>query len=80
MCKLDNYKNTGYDHFDGEDFITFDIIAVGEENRVIYVAVTNRGKIAVNDYEICFDKNNEPYFIYGSPEEKIYLKNFEEAA
>ena len=80
MTKLSKYKYTEYFHFDGEEFITFDVIAVGEENRVLCVAVTNRGKVTINDYEVCYDKSNQPFFYFGSPEEKIYLKNFEEAA
>ena len=74
------YKNTSYDYFDGEEFITFDVIAVGEEKRVIFIAVTNRGKITVNNYDLLFDKNGELYFYYGLPEVKIYLSNFEEVA
>jgi len=74
------YKNTSYDYFDSEVFVTFDVIAVGEEQRVIFIAVTNRGKVTVNNYEICYDRNDEPYFFFGSPEQKIYLSNFEEVA
>ena len=74
------YKNTSYDYFDGEDFITFDVIAVGEEQRLVFLAVTNRGKITVDNYELSTDPQGETFFYYGSPEQKIYLKNFEEVA
>ena len=80
MFNYEDYKNLSYDYFDGEDYINFDIIAVGEEKRVIFIAVTNRGKITVNNYDLLFDKNGEPYFYYGLPEVKIYLENFKEAA
>ena len=80
MYDLQKYKHKEYFHFDGEEFITFDIIAIGEEEHILFVAVTNRGKVSVNGYELALDKTDEPYFYYGSPEEKIYLSDFEETA
>ena len=77
---LTDYANSSYDYFDGDDFITFDIIAVGEERHFVFVAVSNRGKVTVDNFDLLFDKDDEPYFYYGSPETKIYLNNFEEVA
>ena len=77
--KLPDYRNSSYDFFDGDDFITFDVIAVGEEQRLIFVAVSNRGKITMDNYELMTDRDGEKFFYYGSPEQKIYLNNFEQA-
>ena len=77
---LADYANSSYDYFDGDDFITFDIIAVGEEQNFVFVAVSNRGKITAEAYDLEFDKNDRPFFYFGSPEQKIYLNNFEEVA
>lgn len=77
---LTDYANSSYDYFDGDDFITFDIIAVGEERHFVFVAVSNRGKITTEAFDLEFDRNGQPFFYFGSPEQKIYLNNFEEAA
>ena len=45
-----------YKHFDGEDFITFNIISLDFDKNEITVAITNRGKITVSSYEILKDK------------------------
>ncbi len=67
-----------YQHFDGETFITFDIVSVNERTNEVQVAVTNRGKISVITYDLCTDENGE-YFEYGCNYEKIYLDDFMEA-
>ena len=77
--KLNFYKQTAYDYYDGEDFITFDVISVDEDKETIYLAVSNRGKISVIEYDLLTD-NKGYYFYYGSPEEKIHLDQFEEVA
>ena len=77
---LTDYADSSYDYFDGDDFITFDIIAVGEEENFVFVAVSNRGKITTEAYNLEFDKNYQPFFYFGSPEQKIYLHNFKEVA
>ena len=77
---LTDYANSSYDYFNGDDFITFDIIAVGEERHFVFVAVSNHGKITTEAFDLEFDRNDQPFFYFGSPEQKIYLNNFEEAA
>ena len=66
-----------YQHFDGETFITFDIVSVNERTNEVQVAVTNRGKISVITYDLYTDCNGE-YFEYGCNYEKIYLDDFME--
>ena len=71
-------KMAEYQHFDGETFITFDIVSVNERTNEVQVAVTNRGKISVITYDLYADENGE-YFEYGCNYEKIYLDDFMEA-
>ena len=54
-------KNKFYLHefklFDGEEYITFNIVALNESKKEILVAVTNRGKISHVTYDLFEDKN-----------------------
>lgn len=68
-----------YEHFDGCDFITFDIIETNCDRKTITVAVTYIGKISVITYELYEDENGL-YFEYGPLFSKIYLEKFEECA
>lgn len=64
-----------YQHYDGEAFITFNIVNLEENN--VTLAVTNRGKISIADYEIYSDINGN-YFEYGCSLTKIYIDDFED--
>ena len=64
-----------YQHYDGEAFITFNIVNLEENN--VTLAVTNRGKISIVDYEIYSDINGN-YFEYGCYLTKIYIDDFED--
>ena len=66
-----------YKHFDGEDFITFNILSLDFDKDEITVAITNRGKITVSTYEILKDKYGDRYFEYG-PFVCIFLMDFYE--
>ena len=68
---------TEYQHYDGDAFITMDIVSVDERTNKVQVAVTNRGKISVITYDLYTDENGE-YFEYGCNYEKIYLNDFME--
>ncbi len=68
-----------YLHFDGCDFITFDIIETDCDRKLITVAVTYIGKISVITYEL-YEDGNGLYFEYGPLFTRIYLDNFEEYA
>jgi hypothetical protein len=63
--------------FDGEDFITFNIVDINAERNEITVAVTDRGKISVITYELKRD-GDRLYFEYGQFFKKINVDDFEE--
>ncbi len=65
-----------YEHFDGEDFITFNVIEVRMDEKKAFIAVTNRGRISQLEYDVFFD-NKGYYFEYGPFLTRIYLNNFE---
>jgi len=73
------YYNREFELFDGEAFITFDIVDVNFDNETITVAITNRGKISVITFEL---KENYLgyYFEYNAITPNIYLHQFEEVA
>lgn len=66
-----------YLHFDGETFITIDIIFVDEKKQEVELAITNRGRIIFATYNLYMDRDGK-YFEYGCMYEKIYLKEFKE--
>ena len=63
--------------FDGDANITFNIIDINLDKMTIKVAVTNRGKISVLEYDLKTDKNNNLYFEYGPDVNKIEIDDFE---
>ncbi len=70
-----------YDYFNGDHFITFDIIGINEENQKIMLAISNEGKISRDTFNLLTDKNGERYFEYGLfYETRIYLNEFKEVA
>lgn len=66
-----------YQHFDGENYITFDIVDVNDNETEVYVAVTNLGKISLVTYQLWEDADGL-YFLYGPCEDEIHLNDFEE--
>jgi len=68
-----------YLHYDGEEFVTFDILQINQDKHEVEVAITNRGKITVTTFEILTDENGD-YIEYGAMYDKIYLADFEEAS
>lgn len=67
-----------YLHYDGEEFVTFDILQINQDKHEVEVAITNRGKITVTTFEILSDELGELYFEYGCMYDRIYLHDFEE--
>ena len=65
------------EYFDGESYITFNIVELNKEKQEIYVAVTRQGKISITNYSLYKDKNGW-YFEYGCSFEKIRLTDFQE--
>ena len=72
-------KNKFYLHefaiFDGEAWITFNIVELNELKNEISVAVTNRGRITVTTYDLYKDENGY-YFEYGCEFTKININDF----
>lgn len=73
-----------YDYFDGDHFITFDIIEVDEDNGKITLAITNQGRITQDTFDLFEDNeideemtNDIRYFEFGLYADKIYLNQFE---
>ena len=66
-----------YDYFNGENFITFDLLEINDEKREITVAVSDSGRISVRTFDLLFDRKRR-YFEYGCLYTKIYLDEFKE--
>ena len=66
-----------HQHFDGENYITFDIVDINDNETEVYVAVTNLGKISLVTYQLWEDADGL-YFLYGPCEDEIHLNDFEE--
>ena len=63
--------------YDGESWITFNIVDINEMKKEISVAVTNRGRISVVTYDLYKDENGY-YFEYGCEYTKININDFKE--
>ena len=74
------YYLSEFELYDGEAFITFNIVGIDLDQNVVQVAVTDRGRISVITYDLLTDKNGRLYFEYGVMFERVYLDEFEEAA
>lgn len=53
-----------FDYFNGENFITFDLIEIDDENCEVTVAVSDTGRISVKTFDLLFDGNRR-YFEFG---------------
>lgn len=78
LCKAERGYLAEFDFFDGDDFVIFNIIGYSLNQSEILVAVTNRGKISLINYDIMTDKTGRRYFEYGCMFDKIYLDDFRE--
>ena len=74
------YYLSEFELYDGEAFITFNIVGIDLDRNEVQVAVTDRGRISVVTYDLLTDKNDRLYFEYGVIFERVYLDEFEEAA
>lgn len=63
--------------YDGECFVTFNMLDINNDKSNITLAVTRQGKITVTDYSLLQDDSGL-YFEYGPLFNKIYLDNFVE--
>ena len=66
-----------FQFFDGECDITFNIVDINTEKMIIHIAVTNRGRISVIEYDLLRDRNDNLYFEYGIDRNKIDIDDFE---
>ena len=73
-----NMKTAEYELFDGDAFITFNIVDLDLNSEKITVAITNRGKITVDTYDLKKTLgHNEYYFEYGlNFFEIVFLSDF----
>ena len=65
-----------YEHFDGEAWIVFDMLYLNLEKNTATIAVSNRGKISVIEYDL-MEIEDELYFEF-NPITRISLADFEE--
>ncbi|MGN0782847.1 MAG: hypothetical protein ACI4M0_00600 [Christensenellales bacterium] len=71
------YQLSEFHFYDGEAFITFNLIDIDIEKRKITVAVSNRGKINVRTFDLLEDQGRL-YFEFGVGFNQIDVDDFEE--
>ena len=71
------YQLSEFNFYDGEAFITFNLIDINTEKKEITVAITNRGGISVQTLDLLEDYGRL-YFEYGIGFNQIDLEDFEE--
>ena len=74
------YYLSEFEIFDGEEFITFNIVGIDTARKQAQIAVTDRGKISVITYDLMQDKDGNLYFEYGCTYQKMWLDDFMEVA
>ena len=74
------YYLSEFELYDGEEVITFNIVAINAMKKEIQVAVTDRGKLNLFTYDLFKDDNGRLYFEYGAMFEHVHLDDFEEVA
>lgn len=74
------YYLSEFEIFDGEEFITFNIVGIDTARKQAQIAVTDRGKISVITYDLIQDKDGNLYFEYGCTYQKVWLDDFMEVA
>ena len=72
------YYLSEFEWFDGEDYITFNLVGIDLVKNEARVAVTDRGKISVVTYDLLTGKDGGLYFEYGAGFNQIDLDDFEE--
>lgn len=74
------YYLSEFEIFDGEEFITFNIVGIDTARKQAQIAVTDRGKISVVTYDLMQDKDGNLYFEYGYTYQIVWLDDFMEVA
>lgn len=80
FTEFSEYYLSEFDLYDGEVFITFNIVGINLNRNEVQIAVTDRGRISVVTYDLLTDKNGRLYFEYGVMFERVYLDEFEASA
>ena len=75
-CKAEKSYLAEFDFFDGDDFVTFNIIGYSSDQSEILVAMTDRGKISLVTYDLLIAKTGRQYFEYGCMFDRIYIDDF----
>ena len=75
--EIRKYYLSEFQLYNGEAFVTFNIVAIDISKKEITVAVSNRGRISVTTYDLLTDNNGSLYFEYGVNYEKIRIDDFE---
>ena len=63
--------------YDGDHFITFNIVNVDTVKGEITVAISNEGRVSVCSFPLLTDENDSLYFEYGVMCDKIAVDDFE---
>lgn len=71
------YQLSEFQFYDGEAFITFNLIEINTEKKEITVAVTDRGRISVRTFDLLEDQGRL-YFEYGVEYNQIDVDDFVE--
>lgn len=74
------YYLSEFELYDGEEFITFNIVGIDATKNEIQLAVTDRGRISIITYDLLKDSHGRLYFEYGAMFERVYVDDFEEVA
>ena len=75
--EIRKYYLSEFQLYDGEAFVTFNIVAIDTSKNETTVAVSNRGRISVTTYDLLTDSDGSLYFEYGIDYEKIRIDDFE---
>ncbi len=71
------YQLSEFQFYDGEAFITFNLIDINTEKKEITVAVTDRGRISVRTFDL-LENQGRLYFEYGVEYNQIDVDDFVE--
>lgn len=72
------YYLSELEFFDGNEFITFNIVGINVTRNTIAIPVSDQSKISIIGHELMADKDDNLYFEYGCEFRKIYLDGFTE--
>ena len=76
QSKTNQYYLKEFEHFDGEYYVTFNILDINFDNQTITVAVSKAGKISVIEFDL-IGSEDDCYFEYGPMLEHINVNDFE---